>query len=142
MRVIIAFAVIGVVGVSCAGRQCKAESSVAAAAFCVPAEGAPAGTALTLKVRETCGSECGSAPVAQRCVVSIDGSRLTLALAGESCSASSGTQCAALCRVSSFDCAVPALAAGAYEVEVAGLAAQTLNVIADGGVATCSTTLP
>jgi hypothetical protein len=133
MKAALAFAILALAAAGC-GRQCKADpTAMAASAFCIPDGGAPAGQALTLRLREQCGG-CGRS--AQQCDVERSGSILTLALKGETCDMT-GQACDMMCRVSVFDCSLPALEAGSYEVKVAGLPSQTM-VVATGGTSSCA----
>lgn len=74
---------------------------------------AKAGAPLTLEVREQCGA-LGSTTT---CRVEVSGTNITLALDSTRCDTGPG---ATVCRAGVFPCAVPALAAGVYTVNVKG----------------------
>ncbi len=116
------------------GRLCVPKSDFPVADFCVPDGGAPAGQALTLMARENCGG-CGTS--VDRCEVTVSGNQIQLALSGESCSMPPGTACTLECRIGTYSCPVPALAAGQYTVK-GGTAANQILVVADGGTTSCA----
>ena len=118
------------------GRVCAPKTGLPLSAFCVPDGGAPAGLALTLMARENCG---GCAQTSTRCDVAVAGHDITLTLSGESCTMPPGTACADVCRVETFTCAVPALAAGQYTVTGTGSTTGPKSfTVADGGSASCA----
>jgi len=119
------------------GRVCAPKTDLPIAQFCVPDGGAPAGTALTLMAMETCG---GCDTSVSRCDVAVTGTTIALSLSGETCTLPPGTACTLACRISTFNCAVPALAPGQYTVTGVGASespTKTLRV-SDGGTASCA----
>jgi len=109
----------------------------AAASFCAPTTAA-AGQALRLQLREQCG---GCTQHASRCDVVVQGQEVKLQLMGETCTLPPGTACSALCAVSTFDCAVPALAAGTYHVSSAAGTATVSTMTIDTTVSATSCTV-
>lgn len=97
---------------------------------------ARAGTPLRLQIREQCGS-CGDNP--ERCDVTVAGTKVTLAINGQRCEHEGA--CPAICRVSTFDCTVPALTAGDYTVEggFTDKKLRTLRVVTSSAAATSCT---
>lgn len=119
---------------------CQASPTpLGAAAFCAPQRIA-ANQPLRLQLREQCG---GCTSYADRCEVQVKGQDVTLRLLGQTCTLAPDTACPALCRVATFDCAVPALAPGTYRV-VADAPGSTTAVMmtTDLAISATACTLP
>lgn len=109
-----------------------------AAEFCAPQRIA-AGQALRLQLREQCG---GCTRHAQRCEVAVSGTTVKLKLVGEVCTLPPTTACPAICSVTAFDCTVPALAAGTYQVSAEGSTAAAVAMIADPAISATACSVP
>lgn len=94
---------------------------------------------LRLQIREQCG---GCTQQATRCEAVVNGNNITLRLLGQTCTLGPGTACPAICSVSAFECAVPALAAGTYRVAAEGGALTDMMMVAESTTTTTSCTSP
>ncbi len=111
----------------------------AADKFCVPTSAA-AGQPLKLQIREQCG---GCMQRATKCEVVVSGMDVKLKLMGEVCELPADTACPAICSISTFDCAVPALAAGTYRVSTpVGSATVPMMVVDTTSTTTTCTVSP
>jgi hypothetical protein len=109
----------------------------AVGAFCAPAAIA-AGQALRLQLREQCG---GCTQRATRCEAVVQGQEVKLRLLGQSCTLPPDYACAAICAISTFDCAVPPLAAGTYRVSAESGSAAAVMMTADPTISATSCTV-
>jgi hypothetical protein len=110
----------------------------AAAQFCAPSNIA-AGQALKLQIREQCG---GCTSRATKCEVVVTGMEIKLQLMGEVCVLPAQTACPAICSITTFDCAVPALAAGTYKVSTPAGSTTVSMMTADTTTSATSCTVP
>ncbi|MFT3711579.1 MAG: hypothetical protein QM817_28415 [Archangium sp.] len=94
-----------------------------------------ANTALTVQVRESCGSACGKNTMFA-CNGVLSGSVITLAPTISEC-VDPMTACPAVCRISAVDCAIPALAAGTYTLSGTGFTSQQLVISASATASAC-----
>lgn len=118
---------------------CQSSSDAQPAAeFCAPPRIA-AGQALRLQLREQCG---GCTRRTLRCEATVIGTAVKLKLVGEVCMLPPNQACPAICSVTAFDCAVPALNAGTYQVSAEGSATPTVTMIADAAISATSCTVP
>lgn len=122
------------------GLTCQASSAPqAVAGFCAPSRVA-SGMPLRLQIREQCG---GCTQQGTRCEVVVNANRITLRLLGQTCTLAPDTACPAICSVTAFDCAVPALAAGTYGVTAeAGTFTEMMMVAESTATTTSCTTTP
>lgn len=123
------------------GRTCQTSSDPQpAAGFCAPARVA-SGMPLRLQIREQCG---GCTQQATRCEVVVNANQIKLRLLGQTCTLDPGTACPAICSVTAFDCAVPALTAGTYRVSAEANVPMEMMMVAESTTTTtsCTTTTP
>jgi hypothetical protein len=106
--------------------------------FCAPTNAA-AGQALRLQIREGCG---GCTHRATKCEVVVSGQDVKLQLLGEVCELPPNTACPAVCSISTFDCAVPALAAGTYRVSTPAGPTTVATMVLDTTTAATTCTVP
>lgn len=109
-----------------------------AVAFCAPAAIA-ANQPLRLQIQEQCG---GCERRADRCEVQVQGQEIQLRLRGQTCTLPPNTACPTLCSVNTFDCTVPALAAGTYRVSAEAGAAMVVMMTANPALSATACTLP
>lgn len=121
-------------------RTCQTSSDAQpAAGFCAPPRVA-SGMPLRLQIREQCG---GCTQQATRCEVVVNANNIKLRLLGQTCTLDPGTACPAICSVTAFECAVPALAAGTYRVSAeAGVSTDVMMVAESTTTTTSCTTTP
>lgn len=110
----------------------------AADSFCAPTRIA-ANQALRLQIREQCG---GCMQSATRCEVTVTGGELKLTLLGNSCTLDPGTACPAICKISTLDCNVPALAPGTYRVTTPAGTSMSVMMTTDLAISATTCTLP
>jgi hypothetical protein len=126
-------------GGSSGSPMCQASTTPqAAASFCAPTSIA-ANQALRLQIREQCG---GCTQYATHCEVTVSGSALTLSLLGDSCTLDPASSCAAICKISTLDCNVPALSPGTYRVTTPSGTSMSVMMTADPTVSATACTLP
>ena len=106
--------------------------------FCAPPNIA-AGQVLRLQIREQCG---GCMQRATHCDVVVQGQEIKLQLLGDTCVLPPTTACAAICAVNTFDCSVPALAAGTYRVTTPAGSTTVSMMTADTTTSATSCTVP
>ena len=121
------------------GSGCSIKS-LALTRACVPGT-APANTPLTIEVdAEGC---LGCTDTLQPCKVTVSGSQINVVLDAQSCPAE-GIACPAICMLPHATCAIPALPAGSYTIELAtGVRSsedpiRRLVVTATGGASSCT----
>ena len=118
--------------------MCSASTTPQAAdKFCAPSHVA-AGQALKLQISEQCG---GCTKSATKCEVMVSGQDIKLQLMGNVCVLPPGAACPAICSVNTFDCAVPALAAGSYRVATPAGSTTVSMITADAITTTTSCTV-
>lgn len=117
--------------------DCTTKADQAAANVCTLSQ-AKADTALTIQLREQCGSECNGAVGLPVCNVTVAGTDITLSLDQKVCSPQTDQACATICRINAFDCKLPALAKGSYQVHfnVNNEKVQTSLFVSESGTQT------
>lgn len=106
--------------------------------FCAPTNIA-SGQALRLQIREQCG---GCTQRSTHCEATLQGQELKLRLLGDSCTLPPGSACPAICAINTFDCSVPALAAGTYRVSTENGSSAAIMMTASPTTSATACSLP
>lgn len=119
------------------GGGCTTRVGESVTDVCTLYQGKP-DTALTIQLREQCGSACNGATGLPTCSVTVAGADITLSLDQQVCSPQTDQACDLSCRINAFDCKLPALPKGEYNLRFDSPArdARTTLRITEGGAQT------